>query len=234
MIARQSFPSHEGAARPVTRMALREPANGLTHLAGVVLAVVALVALVWIGVANGNVRVLVGLTVFGVSQLALYTASTLHHSLRLSPATEARLLRFDVMMVFVLIAGTYTPVCLIALHHLWRWGLLGLVWALVGTGLLFTTRWMHAPRWLSTAQYVLIGWVGVLAAPALFDTLPTAGMLWMLAGGAVYTVGALIFIFQWPRLLPGVFESHALWHLFVLGGSCCCFVFIVRYVAPLG
>lgn len=220
--------------RPVRTITLREPANGLTHLAGVVLAVVALVALVWIGITGGNARALIGLSIFGISQLTLYTASTLHHSLRLSPAAEARLLRFDVMMVFVLIARTYTPVCLIALHHLWRWGLLGLVWALVGTGLLFTTRWMHAPRWLSTAHYVLIGWVGLVAAPALFHALPTHGVLWMLAGGAVYTVGALIFIFQWPRPVPGVFDSHALWHLFVLGGSCCCFVLIVRYVAPLG
>ena len=124
---------------------LREPANGLTHLAGVVLAMMALVILVRVGIASGSLRALIGLSVFGLSQLALYTASTLHHSLRLSPAGDARLLRFDVMMVFVLIAGTSTPVCLIALHHVWRWGLLGLVWALVGTGLLFTVRWMHAP-----------------------------------------------------------------------------------------
>jgi hemolysin III len=213
---------------------LREPANGLTHLAGVLLAMLALVILVRVGIASGSLRMLIGLSVFGLSQLALYTASTLHHSLRLSPVGHAWLLRFDVMMVFVLIAGTYTPVCLIALHHVWRWGLLALVWALVGTGLLFTVRWMHAPRWLSTAHYVAIGWVGLLAAPALFHALPTAGMLWMLAGGGVYTVGALIFIFQWPRLIPGVFESHALWHLFVLGGSFCCFWLIVRYVAPLG
>ncbi|MGI8858226.1 MAG: PAQR family membrane homeostasis protein TrhA [Thermomicrobiales bacterium] len=213
---------------------LREPANGLTHLAGVFLSIAALVALVWIGVTSGNVLVLIGLCIFGVSQLALYTASTLHHSLRLSPPAEARLLRFDVMMVFVFIAGTYTPLCLIALHHVWRWGLLGLVWALVLGGLLFTTRWMHAPRWLSTAYYVLIGWVGLAAAPVLFHALPPAGVRWMLAGGIVYTVGALIFIIERPRLFPGVFDSHALWHLFVLGGSFCCFWLIVRYVVPLG
>jgi hemolysin III len=213
---------------------LREPANGLTHLAGTVLAAVALVALVRVGIATGNALALIGLTVFGLSQLALYIASTLHHSLRLSSTAEARLLRFDVAMVFVLIAGTYTPVCLIALHHLWRWGLLGLVWALVLGGLLFTHRWMRAPRWLSTGYYVAIGWVGLLAAPALFRTLPTAGVVWMLAGGAVYTVGALIFICERPRLVPGVFESHALWHLCVLGGSFCCFWLVVRYVAPLG
>jgi hemolysin III len=213
---------------------LREPANGLTHLAGVLLSVVALVVLMWVGITSGNLLVFIGLTVFGLSQLGLYTASTLYHSLRLSPAAEARLLRFDVMMVFVFIAGSYTPVCLIALHGVWRWGLLGLVWALVLGGLLFTTRWMNAPRWLSTAYYVLIGWAGLCAAPALFHILPVAGVYWMLAGGAVYTVGALIFILERPRLAPGVFDSHALWHLFVLVGSFCCFWLVVRYVAPLG
>jgi hemolysin III len=213
---------------------LREPANGLTHLVGVALAIAALVILVRVGIASGSVLVLLGLSVFGVSQLALYTASTLHHSLRLSPAGDARLLRFDVAMVFVLIAGTYTPVCLIVLHDVWRWGLLGFVWALVLGGLLFMRRWMRAPRWLSTGYYVVIGWAGLLAAPALFRTLPRGGVLWMLAGGAVYTVGALIFICERPRLVPGVFESHALWHLFVLGGSFCCFWLVVRYVAPLG
>ena len=213
---------------------LREPANGLTHLAGALLSIAALAVLVWVGIGTGNPLALIGLIVFGLSQIALYTASTLHHSVRSSPAVEARLLRFDVMMVFVLIAGTYTPICLIALHGAWRWGLLGVVWALTFGGLLFTTRWMHAPGWLSTGYYVLIGWVGIGAAPVLFRALPRAGVIWLLAGGVVYTVGALIFVLERPRLRPGVFDSHALWHLCVLGGSFCCFWLVVRYVAPLG
>ena len=213
---------------------VREPANGLTHLIGVLLSVIAMGVLLAIGIRMDNVLALIGLIIFGLSQIALYTASTLHHSLSLSPRGNARLLRFDCTMVIVLIAGTYTPVCLIALHGVWRWGLLGVIWGLVLAGLIMMTRWMNAPRWASTTFYILLGWVGVLAAPALFRALPPAGVMWMLAGGAVYTVGAFIFIFERPNLIPGTFDAHSLWHLFVLGGSACCFWLIVRYVVRLG
>jgi hemolysin III len=218
----------------VITMKVREPANGLTHLMGVLLSVIALGVLLFIGIRMDNVLALIGLVIFGLSQIALYTASTLHHSLSLSPRGNARLLRFDCTMVVVLIAGTYTPLCLLALHGIWRWGLLGVIWGLVFAGLIMMTRWMHAPRWASTTFYVLLGWIGVLAAPALFRALPSAGVIWMLAGGVVYTVGALIFILERPNLIPGKFDSHALWHLFVLGGSACCFWLIVRYAVPLG
>lgn len=198
------------------------------------LALAAFVILIWMGITAHNPLALIGFIVFGLSQIALYTASTLHHSLRVSAANMARLLKFDCMMVVVLIAGTYTPVCLLALHGAWRWGLLSTIWALVGCGLVMMGRWMQAPRWISTTYYVLLGWVGLVAAPVLFHVLPTRGFVWMLGGGVVYTVGALVFLFDWPNPIPGVFEAHALWHLFVLGGSACCFWLIVRYVAPLG
>ena len=206
----------------------------MTHFAGIVLALAAFVILIWMGITARNPLALIGFVVFGLSQIALYTASTLHHSLRVSAANMARLLKFDCMMVVVFIAGTYTPVCLLALHGAWRWGLLGSIWVLVGGGLVMMGRWMQAPRWISTIYYVLLGWVGLVAAPVLFHALPTPGFIWMLVGGAVYTIGALVFLFDWPNPIPGVFEAHALWHLFVLGGSACCFWLIVRYVAPLG
>lgn len=212
----------------------REPANGLTHLAGVLLSVVALVILIGAGIRLGNVPALIGLSIFGISQIALYTASTLHHSLSPSPLVQARLLRFDCIMVVVFIAGTYTPVCLLALHGVWRWGLLGAVWGLTLASLVLMGQWMQAPRWLSTSFYILLGWVGVLAAPKLFHALPPQGIIWMLVGGAVYTVGALIFVLERPNPIPGVFDAHALWHCFVLAGSFCCFWLVVHYVVPLG
>jgi hemolysin III len=124
----------------------REPANGLTHLAGMLLSLAALVALVAIGLRAGSVTALVALLVFGLSQVALYTASTLHHSLDLSPAANARLLRLARALVVVLIAGTYKPVGLLALRGTWGWGLLGAVWGLTAVGLMLMTRWMGAPQ----------------------------------------------------------------------------------------
>jgi hemolysin III len=213
---------------------LREPANGLTHLAGAVLAVAALVVLVRLALADGTPRHLVAFAAFGVSLVGLYTASGLYHSLPLSPAGVARLLRLDHMMIFVLIAGTYTPFCLIALHGPWRWGLLGGVWALAVGGVALKIGWMGAPAWLSTAIYVGMGWLALLAASAFLATVPLPGLAWTLAGGIVYTVGAAIFFFERPRLRPGVFGAHTLWHLCVLGGSACHVWAVARYLTPLG
>lgn len=212
---------------------LREPANALTHLIGCLLSLVALVILVRLGIDAGNSRVLIGLSIYGLSQLALYTASTLHHALRLSVAGTERLLRLDCMLVFVFIAGTYTPVCLIALQHGWRWGLLGVVWGLTLGGLVMKLRWLHAPIWLSTALYIAMGWLALAAIPALVRAVPGRGIGWFVAGGVIYTIGALIFVLDrpWPR--PGAFEAHAIWHLCVVGGSSCCFWAIVRYIVPL-
>jgi hemolysin III len=203
----------------------------LTHLAGAVLSVAALVVLVWLAISARDARQLVAFTIFGISQIALFTASALYHSLPLSPAGVARLRRIDHMMVFVLIAGTYTPICLVALRGGWGWSLFGVVWGIALGGLIIKTRWMHAPKWLSTALYLAMGWAVIVAAPVLYDRLPAAAVGWLLAGGIIYSVGAVIYALKRPNLIPGVFDAHALWHLFVLAGSACFFWMIVQYVA---
>jgi hemolysin III len=203
----------------------------LTHLAGAVLSVAALVVLVWLAISARDARQLVAFTIFGISQIALFTASALYHSLPLSPAGVARLRRIDHMMVFVLIAGTYTPICLVALRGGWGWSLFGVVWGIALGGLIIKTRWMHAPKWLSTALYLAMGWAVIVAAPVLFDRLPIGAVSWLLAGGIIYSVGAVIYALKRPNLIPGVFDAHALWHLFVLAGSACFFWMIVQYVA---
>jgi hemolysin III len=193
--------------------------------------VAALVVLLWLAISARDARQLVAFTIFGLSQIALYTASTLYHSLPLSPAGVARLRRIDHMMVFVLIAGTYTPICLVALRGGWGWSLFGVVWGIALGGLIIKTRWMHAPKWLSTALYLAMGWAVVVAAPVLFDRLPVGAVAWLLAGGIIYSIGAVIYALKRPNLIPGVFDAHALWHLFVLAGSACFYWMIVQYVA---
>ena len=190
--------------------------------------------LLWLAARSGSAALVVGFTVFGLSQIALFTASALYHSLRLTPASIARLRRLDHMMIFVLIAGTYTPVCLVALRGGWRWGLLGAVWGIAVVGLIVKTRWMHAPKWLSLALYLLLGWAAIAALPALVTALPAGALGWLLAGGVIYSLGAAVYALKRPNLRPGVFDAHALWHLFVLAGSGCFFWVVVRYVAPLG
>jgi hemolysin III len=217
--------------RPKKR--LREPVNGLTHAAGGALATVGLVLLLATAASAGRVDQLVAFGVFGLSLISLYTASSLYHLLPLSPAGVAKLRRLDHMSIFLLIAGTYTPFCLLALEGAWRWGLLSLIWVLALCGVLLKLFWMDAPRWLSVVLYLGMGWVAVIAAPALFRAVPVGGMAWVLAGGLTYSAGALVYALRRPNLVPGVFGFHEVWHLFVMAGSACHFWAVLRYVAPL-
>jgi len=216
-----------------TKKRLREPINGFIHLAGGLLASVGLVVLLATAARAGRVDQLVAFGVFGLSLIALYTASTLYHLLPLSPAGIARLRQADHITIFVLIAGTYTPFCLLALDGAWRAGLLGLIWSLTLCGILLKFLWMDAPRWLSVALYLGMGWTALVAAPTLFRVVPPGGIAWVLAGGVVYSAGALIYGLKRPNPVPGVFGFHELWHLFVVAGSACHFWAVLRYVAPL-
>jgi hemolysin III len=216
-----------------TKKRLREPFNGLTHLAGGLLASVGLVVLLATAASKGRVDQLLAFAVFGFSLVALYLASALYHLLPLSPAGIARLRRVDHISIFLLIAGTYTPFCLLALEGGWRVGLLGVVWGLALCGILLKLLWMEAPRWASVALYLGMGWIAVVAAPALFRAVPAGGMAWVLGGALIYSVGALIYGLKRPNLVPGVFGFHELWHLFVVAGSCCHYWAVLRYIAPL-
>ena len=210
---------------------LREPVSGLTHLAGVLLALIGLIVL--LTRAAGRVDQLVAFGVFGLSLIALYSASALYHLLPVSPAATARLRRLDHMTIFILIAGTYTPVCVLALEGSWRAGLLGLIWTLALGGVALKLLWMEAPRWLSVGVYLAMGWLAVIAASAIFRAIPYGGIAWILGGGLVYSAGALIYALKRPNLVPGVFGFHELWHLFVLAGSACHFWAMLRYIAPI-
>src|SRR5256714_12164715 len=143
------------------RFSLREPVNGLTHLAGAVLSVVGLAVLLMIAIQNGSTPQLIGFSIFGVSLVAMYCASAFYHSLRLSERGVAHLRRIDHMMIYILIAGTYTPICLVLLRGRLGLGLLIAVWALAALGVLQTVAWMDAPQWLSTALYIGMGWIAV-------------------------------------------------------------------------
>jgi hemolysin III len=215
------------------RKRLREPVNGLTHAAGGVLAVAGLVVLLATAASARRVDQLVAFGVFGLSLISLYTASSLYHLLPLSPSGVAKLRRLDHMSIFVLIAGTYTPFCLLALEDTWRWGLLSLIWVLALCGVLLKLLWMDAPRWLSVVLYLGMGWVALIAAPALFRAVDVGGMAWVLAGGLTYSAGALVYALRRPNLVPGVFGFHEVWHLLVMAGSACHFWAVLRYVAPL-
>jgi hemolysin III len=171
--------------------------------------------------------------VYGVSLVLLYLASTLLHGVRAGPTVIRWLRTFDHAAIFVLIAGTYTPVLLVPLRIVnpgWAWALFGTVWGLALLGVVFKLLWIGAPRWLSVTLYVVLGWLVVVAVAPLLQALPAGALVWLFAGGACYTGGAMIYALKRPNPWPRYFGFHALWHLFVLAGSACHFVMILRYV----
>jgi hemolysin III len=209
---------------------VREPFNGLSHLAGVLLSAAGLAVLLVL--AAGKPWHITGFAVYGGSLVLLYAASTLYHSLPVSPRGVERLLVFDQVAIYTLIAGTYTPLCLVPLRGPVGWSLLGVVWGIALVGIVLRVAWRRAPVWLPVALYLLMGWLCILALRPLGTALPANALAWLFAGGLVYTAGAVVFALERPRLWPGVFSSHELWHCFVLGGSACHFVVMLWFVAP--
>jgi hemolysin III len=209
---------------------LKDPVSGLTHLAGALLSVVALVLLVCLAVRIGTAWHVVAFAIFGASLILLYTASSLYHLLPLSERGNRVLRRLDHIMIFLLIAGTYTPVCLIPLRGGWGWSLLVSVWTLALAGVVLKLFWLQAPRWLSTGIYLFMGWLIVVAFWPLIQTVPPGGVIWMAVGGLFYTVGAVIYGLKRPNLIPGVFGFHEIFHLFVIAGSFSHFWMMLRYV----
>ena len=223
-------PSLRSAPRyPALR--LREPFNGLSHLTGALLGVAALVVLA--SLARGRPWHVSGFAIYGATLILLYAASALYHSLPVSERWIQRLLLFDRVGIYLLIAGTYTPLCLVPLRGAWGWSLFGVVWGLALFGILCEIVWRTAPQWVSTGLYLIMGWLAIVAFGPLLRTLTGAGFQWLVAGGIVYSVGAVVCLTGRPRLWPGTFGAHELWHLFVLGGSACHFVMMVWFIAPL-
>jgi hemolysin III len=211
------------------RFRLREPFCSLSHLAGAGLSVAGLVALLW--VSAGKPWHLTAVAIYGASLVVLYLASTLYHSLPVAPHHVERLRAVDQAAIYGLIAGTYTPICLITLRGGWGWSLLGIVWGIGLTGAALRLAWRGFPEWLSFALYLGMGWLAVVAVVPLFQALSGPGVAWLFFGGLLYTVGAAVLALDRPRLWPGRFGSHDLWHVFVLAGSACHFVMIRCFVA---
>ncbi len=194
-----------------------EIANAISHGLGALLAVAALPLLVWQAARLGSAADIVGASVFGASLLLLYGTSALYHALP-NGGAKRWFNRMDHAAIYVLIAGSYTPFTLGVLKGPWGWSLFGIVWAAAALGV--TVKLLNRLRhpWLSTGLYVAMGWVAVVAIAPMLERMPVAGLAWLVAGGLCYTLGAVVFMLD-----NRVRYAHAVWHLFVLGGSICHF-----------
>jgi hemolysin III len=201
-----------------------EIANALSHGAGALLAIAAIPVLVVDGLADGDRGVeIFSVTVFGLSMVVLYLASTLYHAL--PHGTAKRVFRvLDHSAIYLLIAGSYTPFALGVFMDFWGWPMFGAVWGLAGAGVLLKCMSASMHPVLSVATYVVMGWLAVVAIDPLLTELPRPGLAWVIAGGAAYTAGVAFF-----ALDKKVRYAHFTWHLFVLAGTACHFVAVLRY-----
>jgi len=195
---------------------------------GVVLSIAGLVALII--QSHGHSWRVIGFSIYGMSLILLYTASTIYHWLELSPRGDDILRRFDHVAIFLLIAGSYTPVCLVTLRGGWGWRLLALVWSLAFAGTVLKLFFQHLPSWVSAALYIGMGWLAMVAIGPLVHSYPPRALAWLFAGGIAYTAGAIVYALERPDPYPQVFGHHEIFHVFVLAGSALHFVFMSQYV----
>ena len=174
--------------------------------------------------------------VFIVSMILLYGASTMYHSFNINDRVNKILKKLDHAMIFVLIAGSYTPICLIVLPKNIGLPLLGLIWLIAALGIIFKMFWVTCPLWLSSVMYIAMGWLCVLAFSPLIKNLAGAAFTWLLAGGIIYTIGGVIYAIKTPKIKAfnerhRYFGTHEIFHLFVMGGSICHFILVFEYLA---
>jgi hemolysin III len=225
-------------ARPQERG--RDPYDGLrpwsaiTHGVGAVLALLGTALLLVQTVrTGGDVWKLVSFAVYGLSMAGLYTASTLYHCVNTSVAGRIALRKYDHASIYFLIAGSYTPVCLVALRGPWGWSLLGVIWTLALAGLCMTLAWINCPRVVTSTVYIAMGWLAVIAIYPLWRSLGGRGVFWLLLGGVLYTVGGVLYALKWPGRNNPRFGCHEIFHVFIVLGSIAHFMMMYRVMLPL-
>jgi len=213
------------------RLGMKDPISTLTHFIPFIAAIVGLVFL--IVVSKGSVSKLVTMTIYGVSMIILYGASTVYHWVRTTPNKELVLKKIDHIAIYILIAGSYTPVFYYGLEGSWRLAMLISVWSLAVIGVVLKIWFIHAPRYVSTAFYVSLGWIALVPFFQLIHQLPLGALILMISGGVTYTVGAIIYATKWLDFFPNRFGFHEIFHLFVVAGSVIHFIMIAVYLLPL-
>lgn len=207
---------------------LREPVSGLMHLAGAIAALVGQIVLLVMGWPG--VEKIVAVLVYGLSLVGLFSASATYHLVNAGPKVTAALRKLDHSAIYLLIAGSYTPFCLLAFEGFFRWGMLAIVWTFAIVGIIVKLFYMGAPRWVSAVIYLLMGWLCVFAAGEMFNALPVFSLVWMIVGGVIYSLGAVIYATKIFDFVPGKFGFHEVWHIFVLLGAAAHFIAVAGVV----
>ena len=216
----------------VKRRTVREPGSALTHFIGMMMAIMAGFPLLIKAAKEPNGVYLFSAVIYITSMILLYAASTLYHTFDISDSVNRILKKFDHMMISVLIAGTYTPICLLVLDKPLGYFLLLTIWSFAFIGIAIKAFWVTCPKWFSSILYIVMGWTCVLAFTQLLDALPPSAFGWLLAGGIIYTLGGIIYALKIPVFdrIHRHFGTHEVFLLLVMGGSVCHFIFMYVFV----
>jgi len=207
---------------------IHEPFNSLSHLGGATAAFFGSIVLIIVG-WTGTAKI-ISLVVYGLSLVGLFTMSAIYHLVKVEPRIQQTLRKFDHSAIYLLIAGTYTPICVNAFSGFFRWGLLTIIWIIAFGGILFKIFYVNAPRWLNASIYVVMGWLCLSAVGQLSTALSPAELAWLIAGGVIYTIGAVIYALKLFDFAPGKFGFHEVWHLFVLFGAMAHFIAVMLLI----
>ncbi len=205
---------------------IKDPGSAITHFIGMLMAIFAAIPLLIKAAREPEHIYLLSLTVYAISLVLLYAASTTYHTFDISEKWNTILKKIDHMMIFILIAGSYTPICLLVLERPIGLILLGIVWAIAIIGIVVKAFWIFCPKWFSSALYIGMGWTCVIAFSQILNSLTTFEFAWLLIGGIIYTIGGIIYALKLPvfNSIHVNFGSHEIFHLFVMGGSACHFI----------
>jgi len=210
---------------------MKEPVNTWTHFISFVAAIVGLVFLIIM--CKNNISKLVTMTIYGLSMMLLYGASSIYHWVQTTPQKELLLKKIDHIAIYFLIAGSYTPVFYYGLEGAWRWAMLISVWSLAVIGMALKIWFIHAPRYVSAGFYVSLGWIALVPFLQLIKHLPLGAIILMAVGGVIYTMGAIIYATKIFDFFPKRFGFHEIFHLFIAAGSIVHFVMILIYIVPM-
>ena len=214
---------------------IKDPGSAITHFIGMLMAIFAAVPLLIKAAREPGHIYVISLAIYALSLILLYAASTTYHTFDISERVNTVLKKIDHMMISVLIAGSYTPICLLVLKDGIGLILLAVVWGFAIAGILIKAFWVYCPKWVSSVLYIGMGWTCVLAFTQILNALSSAAFAWLLAGGIIYTIGGVIYALKLPvfNQLHKTFGSHEIFHLFVMGGSICHFILMYCFVSVM-
>jgi hemolysin III len=212
-----------------SRIQIREPFNGISHLAAALASAAGLVVILLVN--RNGLLTQISLLIYGVTLILMFSASAAYHLVPAGDRLNLLLRRLDHSAIYLLIAGTYTPICIHFFEGAWRTGLLAVIWLMAVSGIAVKVFFINAKRWITAGIYLLMGWLSIAAIRQMLAAMPAGALVWLAAGGIFFTIGAVIYMLKRPNLFPPVFGFHEMWHIFVILGCLSHFIVISRYVA---